>query len=195
MKTQIIISEQQITQAGQIKLFQIPLPKTTTKVVAIATDIRIAGKTRPTVIGFAKPEVISGTTRESIEPVLAASEGTKGDLIWDLRSNPLAGRLIVQSMEKANIFYYDQVWAVRFDDGFSTLYAGDNVSAFSVFYKPKPKAVDVPSETTILNCLYKDALGVTAGSSGVLVPKDGDIRVINTGYTLKVLVWIECEEN
>jgi hypothetical protein len=174
MKRRIIISEQKITRGGQLKHFQIPLPKNTKRVVAIATDIRIS------------PVLGEGGTLEAIpmegtgEPRRDGDPAGGTDVIWNMRDNPLMGKLIMQSMEKANIFFYDQVWAITFDDGVTELNSVESMSAFSMLIKKEPKAVDVPNDTTVLNCLYKDWFGATF------------LRDI--AYTVKVLVWIEYEE-
>jgi hypothetical protein len=164
----IIISEQKITQEGQVKFFQIALPKTTKKVIAIATDLRM--ELSPAL------RVISGSTIGIGE---LSRDAGGSDTQWDINTNPLAGRLIMQSMEKANIFFCGQVWALTFDDGFSGSDGIDSMNAFTVLYKPQPKTVDVPGGTTLLNCLYRDTLAASLRGAG---------------YTIKVLVWIECEE-
>jgi len=177
MKRRIIISEQKITRVGQIKYFQIPLPKNTTRVVAVATDVRFGSSGDSSGIGIGE-STDTGLPRDgSLEE---RDAGGITDSIWRLNENPLTGKLIMQSMEKANIFFYDQVWAITFDDGISELNSVESMSAFSMLIKKEPKAVDVPKDTTVLNCLYKDQFGATF------------LRDI--AYTVKVLVWIEYEE-
>lgn len=172
MRRRIIIKEQQITRAGQLKHFQIALPKNTKKVIAVATDVRFAS---PKDTGSVSSPV-PGSTGRLEEATPRDGDGSIGDTIWNMRENPLMGKLIMQSMEKANIFFYDQVWAITFDDGITELNSVESMNAFAMLIKKEPKAVDVPNDTTVLNCLYKDQF------------------MRDTGYVIKVLVWIEYEE-
>lgn len=169
MKQRIIIKEIEITRAGEIRLFQIPLPKRTKRVIAIATDLR-------------RGVISAGSTKGEGSGVLGGDDtpDSAPDPQWDTSDSSLAGRLIIQSMEKANIFFYDQVWALQFDDGFSDLDNINSMSAFTVLKKKEPKAVDVPCASTVLNCLYRDTLGA-------VLTKD-------TNYFIKVLVWIEYDD-
>lgn len=157
MKKRIIIAEERITKAGEHRLFQIRLPKNTKRIIGVSTDLRIE------------------------TAFLADPAGVPGDAIWNLNANPLAGRLTLQSMEKANIFFQDYLWVLLYNDGISDLDKMDSMDAFSVYTNKEPKAVNVPCNTTIINALYKDALGVTFDSDFV--------------YRVKVTLWTEYDEN
>mgnify|MGYP001579834728 CR=1 FL=1 len=174
MKTQIIITEQKITKAGEIRLFQIPLPKNTTRVISIGSDVRI--QTEFNSIGVQDAGVGIGVGVGVGGGYVIG--GGLDEVQWDLTQNKLAGNLIIQSMEKANIFFYEEVWTIAYDDGITNLESVESMNAFTVLKKTEPKKVDIPSGTTILNCLYNDAIGA-----------DNDTDVI---YRVKVLVWIEC---
>lgn len=177
MKRRIIITEQKITRAGLLKYFQIPLPKNTTRVVAVATDVRFgtSGSSSGISVGGSADSGLPGSG-----PLEGRDSVGIADSIWRLNENPLTGKLIMQSMEKANIFFYDQVWAITFDDGISDLNSVESMNAFVTLYKKEPKSVDVPIETTVLNCIYKDVLG--------------NLMRHDALYTVKVLVWIEYKE-
>lgn len=172
MKQCIIITEVKITRAGEIKLFQIPLPKNTYKVVGVATDVRL--ETDFDLIGVHDVGVGVGDDGGGGEVI---GGGHDNDLQWQLVDNKLAGRLVIQSMEKANIFFYEQVWTIGFNDGISNLESVESFDAFALLKKPEPKVVSVPFNTTTLNCLYRDAIG-----------SDNENDVI---YYVKVLLWVE----
>ena len=129
MRTRIIIAEDTISKGGEWRLFQIRLPKNTKRIIAVATDIRM------------------------ISEFIVDPSGIVSDAIWNTNGNPLGGRLLLQSMEKANIFFEDHLWVLLFNDGISDLDKVDSMDAFSMLVKPEAKTVDVPCETTIINAL------------------------------------------
>lgn len=172
MNERIIISEIKITKAGEIKFFEIPLPKNTTRIIGVGIDFRL--QTAWDMIGVHDVGIGIGGDDGGSEVI---GGGHDSDPVIDLIESKLAGKMIIQSMEKANIFFYDQVWAYKYDDGISNLESVESMKAFTVIRKPEPKAVDVPCNTIILNCLYRDSLGA-----------DSDSDVV---YFVKVLLWVE----
>ena len=179
-RQRIIVTEVKITKAGQLKNFQIKMPKNAIAIVGVATDLRVDGKLREGVFDILTPVVFPAKDILTIKLAEASIKGGNS-IEWDIRQNPLAGKIKLQSLEKANIFYSDQVWAVQFNDGIGAvtddLYA---VDAFAVLQKKEPRKVNVPANTTIINGLYKDLAGAS-------IKRD-------IAYTIKVLLWVETDE-
>ncbi len=180
-KQRIIVTEVKITKAGQLRNFQIKMPKNAIAIVGVATDLRVDRNLRDGV--FVLPTPIPAPAKDIVVPIEALEISFKGSntIEWNIRQNPLAGKIKLQSLEKANIFYSDQVWMVQFNDGIGNvtddMYATD---AFAVLQKTEPRKVDVPADTTIINGMYKDLMGAA-------VKRD-------IAYTVKVILWVETNE-
>lgn len=102
-------------------------------------------------------------------------------LSWTPASNPVLGRLKLQSMERANIFYEDWLHLVLLDGSMDDRGNIFPVSPYTLNKNYKPKKVDAPLETTIVKGIYKDTFG--------------ESRKKDFSYTVKVFVWVETEED
>jgi hypothetical protein len=169
-RVRILVTETNITKAGQVKHFQIKLSKHAYKIVGIETDVFLKSRSgkeiiAPLATAEIKPTEIFVPTRE------LRKEGYYN----------VAGKLSLQSMERENIFFSDWVRASVFYEGFL------KPSSFQIHSglkdirgKTAPKKVDVPVESTVINALYRDNIGKHLKQ---------DIT-----YTLKVFVWMETNE-
>jgi hypothetical protein len=179
-RIRITVKKVKITKAGQVKNFQIKMPKNAIAIIGVDTDLFFDGRLGDIAVIIPAPvlapakDAIAIRIAEALPKVGVSSE-------WNISQNPLAGNIKLQSLEKANIFYSNQVWAVQFNDGIpditTDLYAFD---AFAVLQKKEPRKVDVPANTTIINGMYKDLMGAA---------NKRDIA-----YTVKVFLWIETDE-
>ncbi len=161
-RARLIIKEVQITRQGEIKNFQIKLPKDTTRIIAIETDVRMDSDG---IVLIGGGGVISKTPY----------------LFWTQATNPVLGKLKLRSMERTNIFYEEWLHLILFNAGIPDMSGGLFVTNPTSLNKNKvAKKVDVPKETTVINGIYNDTIGVA-------VKKD-------IGYTIKVFVWVETEE-
>lgn len=181
-RARVIINEVKVTKQGEIKNFQIKLPKNVQRVIAIETDVRLESKAE----GFSTGE-ISPTPKIETPPVRESS-GTDADgrrsapfLSWTLQKNPVTGKLKLKSMERTYIFYEEWLHFILFNGGIPDMTIGMFArSPVSLNKNRVPKKVDVPVTTTIVNGIYEDTLGKFLGR---------DIT-----YTIKVFVWVETEE-
>lgn len=179
-RTRILITEVNITRAGQIKNFQIKLPKNAIAIVGVATDLRLNGRLANAAasIAYAAVAINNNTVTIKTVPIVAV---LNSQVPVNMAQSWLAGKIILQSLEKANIFYSDQVWAAQFNDGIGNI--TDDMYAMDAFETPKKAeatTVSVPAQTTIINGIFKDLVGAT-------LKKD-------IAYTIKVLLWIETDE-
>jgi hypothetical protein len=183
-RTRILITEVAITKAGQCKNFQIKMPKNAMTVIGIANDLRMHAKTASAdSAGAVLPPKYAIKDAELIKiPSLAAVDNLNPVEEMGNAKSFLVGKLLLQSLEKANIFYADQVWAVPFDDGIGNI--TDDPFAWDAFELPQKaayKTVSVPAGTTIINGMFRDLIGAS-------VKRD-------IAYIVKVLLWIETNEN
>jgi hypothetical protein len=169
-RTRIFITEVPITKAGQIKNFQIKLPGNAIKIIGVANDLRMG---IPSVGGVATGP---GNVPTSVKTPTAGSAGGLSNA-----PSGLVAKIILQSLEKANLFYWDRIWSLPFMDGIGSVtedpYAWD---AFQLLKKADYKTVSIPAGTTILNGILQDLIGAA-------LRKD-------IAYTVKVLLWIETDE-
>lgn len=102
-------------------------------------------------------------------------------LSWTPRSNPVFGKLKLQSMERANIFFEEWLHFLFYNGGIDDRGSLFPVSPYSLNKNYNPKKVYAPLETTIVKGLYQDSIGER-------VKRD-------MSYTIKVFVWVETEED
>jgi hypothetical protein len=184
-RARVIIEEMRITRQGEIKNFQIKIPKNTKRIIAIDTDVRINTQI---------PGLISGgvrSTKEAYASAVLASESSSSDstyrsklpyLIWNPRVNPPLGKLKLRSRERTNIFYEEWLHFIQFNAGIPDM----SIRLFdlhpaSLNKNNAPKKVDVPSDTTLINGLFEEYFGK-------LIRRDLD-------YSIKIFVWLETEED
>lgn len=147
-----------ISKADQIQHFQIRLPRNTKRVVAIDYDVVVTS-------------TLDGETTDATNTI---------DFKWNGKRNPVLGRLKLQSLEKANVFYSEWLklleWNINISD--KGIFP---ITPYSLLQKVVPKKVEVPPNTTVLNGFYEDVF----------------IKELNKNfaYEVKVCVWIETIED
>ena len=172
-KGYILITEVEITKAGQVKNFQIKLPKNVKAITAVDTDVRI--KSRMEVL---LKEVRTDIIAEVAIKIAGTVQGTF--LTWVNGINKVMGRIKLQSMERANIFYADWVHSNDLDGGIGNFLGSIYpTSPYTLLEMPEAKKVDVSSETTVVNGIYRDYYGVSLNR--------------DLAYTIKVFLWIELD--
>jgi len=188
----MIVHSFSISKPEQVHHFQIRLPRNAKQVVAIDYDLFVNAIARTNgvkadTLGVPKAEVNTNTINETVVPREQNANGTNEskrtnhiNFIWDNKSNPVAGRLKLQSLEKANIFYSQWLKALEWNIGIN-----DNgifpINPYTLLNKVKPIQVEVPPQTTILNGLYEDTVLKNAKE--------------NFSYKVKVFVWLEMKED
>ncbi len=183
-RARLIIKEVQVTRQGEIKNFQIKLPKNVRQIVAIETDVRLDH------VGEGATGDIRPAPKLEAAPAIAGKESAVGSdggrglpyLSWTQQQNPVMGKLKLKSMERTYIFYEEWLHFILFNGGVPDMSMGMlERSPISLNKNRTPKKVDVPVETTIVNGIYADTIGK-------FLKKD-------IAYTVKVFVWVETEED
>ena len=182
----VIISRIHITKAGQVKYFQIRLPKDTICIIGIETGGRLLSATK-------KPESGGSTGgasgiggagsgadtigRGSIFSLLGMSTA-KGKGGLPFYRNTLIGELKLQSCEKANIFYSGHVLT---DENIGARDYSQRLKwkakAYTHECKSEEDLVIVKGDSTLIQGFYKDRLG--------------EMRKEDTSYILQVYIWIK----
>lgn len=181
-RARLIIKEVQVTKQGEIKNFQIKLPKNVQRIIAIDTDVRIDSRIDGFVTGGIRPAP-KLEEKPVFDSIPIGSDGTRSApfLSWTLQKNPVTGKLKLKSMERTYIFYEEWMHFILFNGGIPDMTMGMLArSPISLNKNRIPKKVDVPVSTTIVNGIYEDTLGKFL---------QHDIT-----YTIKVFVWVETEE-
>lgn len=185
-RARLIIKEIKITRLGEIKNFQVKLPKNVRHIVAIETDVRLDQFLKDkgaSDTGVIVPiPVLETKAREAMAAEAIGREGNAPYLSWTQQQNPVVGKLKLKSMERTYIFYEEWLHFIFFNGGVPDMSMGMfNNTPFSLNKNRMAKKVDVPIETTIVNGIYEDSFG--AG-----LKRD-------VAYTVKVFVWAETEED
>lgn len=183
-RARLIIKEVQVARQGEIKNFQIKLPKDVKRIIAIETDVRLDSERAASETDGVKPSI---ETKPDLEYKPTEGSPTAEGRIsppylsWTLEKNPVMGKLKLKSMERTNIFYEEWLHFILFNGGIPDMSMGMFPrSPISLNKNRKAKKVDVPVETTIVNGIYHDTIGT-------FLKKD-------ITYTVKVFVWVETEE-
>lgn len=170
-----------IDKPSQVHHFQIRLPRNTKSIIAIDYDVFFSGTID------AVSDATGGSTHETNPNV--NPNGTEQTVFnrqlpldFSLTKNHVRtiGRLKLQSLEKANLFYNEWLKAQAFDDGISP--SGIFPAPLNnLLNKQKPKSVEVSPLATILNGLFQDYFL--------------SVNELKPSYLLKVFVWVETTEN
>ena len=141
MQEQVVITPITITKAGQIKHFQIKLPKTAKRIIGV----EIGGR------------LLTDSKVNGIAPIASAEIAVRAT---EFKRNTFIGELKLQSCEEANIFYAGHLQTDN------NLGYGD--FSQNRFWKINPfthqamafeETVIVNADSTIIQGVYKDSIG------------------------------------
>jgi hypothetical protein len=189
IREQVVITPVNITKAGQVKHFQVKLPKNAKRIIGIELGGRILTHGEVAIIRdtpFFSP-VAGGVEGSSGSAGGAASgsgsSGSSGEIRLSglFKRNKLIGEVKLQSCEEANIFYAGHL---QTDENIAM---GDFSqsrtwvpSAFTHQAQSFEERVIVDGESTMIQGMYRDRLG--------------EQTKVNYNYIVNVYVWIEIEE-
>lgn len=186
MQEQVVIAPITITKTGQIKHFQIKLPKTAKRIIGVEIGGRllVGNKEKDiTPIPILEVAVKNGEEMISILPPIAVAMPEIAELISAERAtafkrNTFIGELKLQSCEEANIFYAGHLQTDN------NLGYGD--FSQNRFWKINPfthqamafeETVIVDADSTIIQGVYKDSIGKQ--------------RQQDVNYLVNVYVWYQ----
>jgi hypothetical protein len=173
-REQVVISQVRITKAGQVKHFQVKLPKTAKRIIGIELGARGGFPRKEVVIirdGEVKP-VREGTG------VATPDSTTRSETFF--KRNTLIGELKLQSCEEANLFYSGYL---QNDENIALGdFSQSRVWTPTVFTHQThsfEEVVIVDAESTIIQGIYRDRIGEQSKT--------------DYNYLVNVYVWIEIE--
>jgi len=186
MKERVIIKQVPVTKRGEIQYFQIRLPRDAQHIIGIETGICRTGK------GFSEyvhsrayaAALASAVATPAIKvPVpVPAPRGGRFQSALFLRRDILIGELKLQSLEKANVFFSDDVYESDQNIGFADFSAVGLLTPapWTHEFKRFEEKVVVNGVTTLIGGYFKDRIGERFKT--------------NLSYSVNVYVWYEINE-
>jgi hypothetical protein len=168
LKEQVIVEVVEIEKPGEYKNFQIELPKNTKQIIGVETGIKIVS-TAASSSGVIV-EVAERTLRRYPDP-------TEYDTAFEIKKNPVAGILTLQSLCKENIFSRNDVYDYDRNIAYADFSFSGAVKHWTHCKRREELAVNVDGKSRVVEGYYKDLLG----RAGLLVVK----------YNVYVSLWIE----
>ena len=181
IREQVVITPVNITKAGQVRHFQVKLPKNAKRIIGIELGGRLL--THGEVAIIREPIKYSPVVGGIEGSVGSSGSGSSGEIRPSglFKRNTLIGEVKLQSCEEANIFYAGHL---QTDENIAM---GDFSqsrtwlpSAFTHQAQSFEERVVVDGESTMIQGMYRDRLG--------------EQNKINYNYLVNVYVWIEIEE-
>jgi len=181
MKEQVLITALKITKAGQVKTFQVRIPKNAVRIIGIEIGGRLIKSPRRDGTRSEAIDVASGngTIAGEFNPKLNMhAEAIKS--LMPFKRNVLFGELKLQSCEEANIFYAAHVMSDE-NIGMGDFSKKGNWDAhvFTHQQKTEEDIVIVNGDSTIIQGIYKDRIG--------------ELNKMDYQYIMNVYVWVEVE--
>lgn len=176
IREQVVVTSIRITKSGQVKHFQVKLPKNTTRIIGIELGGRWLAQSKD---GGTLPHATEAVFTELVKYEQVAIKAESRSPLF--KKNLLVGEIKLQSCEEANIFYAADV------QGDSNLAYGDFTQ--NAFWKPSTfthqahsfeEKIIVDGNSTIIQGVYKDRYG------------DQTKQVPN--YIVNLYVWTERQE-
>lgn len=183
MREKVIVTKLLITQAGQIKHFQVKIPHDAQRIIGIELTARYASMQiiQPQPIGIYVG--FSAPSSYSFKSMLSLGSGD----IFQITPDLLLGDVNLQSCEKTNIFFSGDVFFGDENLGYGDFTAMPRFSPSPAThgYKREEYETGAKGETTILKGIYRDRQqGVQGGINSLTGP-------IFFQYTVGVYVWYE----
>lgn len=164
-RARLIVKEIEISKQGEVKFFQIRLPKNAIKVIAVEHDILMISALELPIDIFAND---SGHVEVSKTPFLK----------WNTKTNPTVGKLKLQNMDRSNIFFEAWLSFIFLNGSMPDLsYGLFPKSPYSSNVSSKPKRVDVACTNSLINGMFTDTIGIRQNK--------------HMNYKVKVFVWVE----
>lgn len=174
MRARVIVKEITIRKQGEVQFFQIRLPKNAVRIIGVDSDIILISALEPQADGGIRPDKGNG--------VLPSVEVNRAPFLRGTsKSNPIIGKLKLQSLDRHNIFFETWLSFIYLNSSMPDMrYGLFPKSPYSLIRNSKPKPVNVPVSNTSINGLFTDAIGNRKQSDMI--------------YKVKVFLWIETNE-
>jgi hypothetical protein len=179
-RARLIIKEISIRQAGEFHFFQIRLPKNVVRITGIETDVTMISELETSSDGGSHPGGSGGMM----------PDGTTGNapeinrhpfLSWNSNSNPIVGKLKLQSTDRYNLFFETWVPLLLYKASLPDMsYGLFPHSPYSLIVPTKPKTIGIPCSSQVIYGMFKDDIGTR---------KSTQLR-----YRVKIFVWVQTTE-
>jgi hypothetical protein len=180
IREHVVITQVNITNAGQVKHFQVKLPKNAKRIIGVELGGRLLQRTdRP--ISDAMPAPYAEHSAAYSVSASGASAGAETSAPTYFKRNKLIGEVKLQSCEEANIFYAGHLQTDE-NIGYGD-FTQNNFwmpSAFSHQAQSLEERVVVDGNSTIIQGIYRDRIG--------------EQSKVSYSYLVNIYVWIEIEE-
>ncbi|MCD6068908.1 MAG: hypothetical protein K0S33_3734 [Bacteroidetes bacterium] len=174
-RARLIIKEFTIRRQGEIHFFQVRLPKNATHIIGIETDALMI-----TPLDVSPPPLGDGRPEDPMPPAAAPANRTPF-LKWNDKSNPVIGKLKLQSLDRHNIFFETWVPFVHFSAAMPDMsYGLFPKSPHTLILPTGPRTVGIPCNNTVVYGMYSDSIG--------------EERKMEIRYKVKVFVWVQTTE-
>jgi len=182
-RARLIVKEVVMKRQGEISFFQIRLPKNATRILGIETDVFMESflEADTSSSGSGSHGGAGGTRPDGTVGGTTAEVNRRPFLKWSSTSNPVVGKLKLQSMDRNNIFFETWVPFVFLNASLPDMsYGLFPKSPYSLIVLGKPKPIGIQCSNAIINGLFTDDIGIR---------KNADIK-----YRVKVFVWVQTTE-
>jgi hypothetical protein len=193
MREQALVTHLNITKAGQVRNFQVRLPKNTIQIIGIETSVRLLTGRRdevpvplPQPVPFPQPVPVPKQAAAQAAKVIVPIEFAG---LMTFRRDTFFGDLRLQSCEQANIFYAKHVQTdENIGMGDYSQSGSWRVLPYTHEGKAEEETVKVNGNSTIIQGIYKD------GYVQSRLAYNPDQIKIPVGYVVSVYIWIEIGE-
>ena len=186
MKERVIIKRVRITKKGELQYFQIRLPRDAEHIIGIETGLSRTGKgfsefVRDGGYRAAPAQAVAAAVPAIKVPVPVPAPVNRGFPIR-FRRDALIGELKLQSLEKANVFFSEDVFESDQNIGFADYSATRflSPSAWTHELHRFEEKVVVDGVTTLIGGYFRDRIGERFKT--------------NLSYQVNVYAWYEIKE-
>lgn len=178
-RARLIVKQITIQKRGEVNFFQIRLPKNVVRIIGIETDVFMlsaietdsSGATHGGGSGGVRPDGTTGAIEVNRRPFLQ----------WRVTSNPIVGKLKLQSMDRHNIFFESWLSFVFLNASMPDMSFGIfPKSPYSLNTKSELRTTGIPCSNDVIHGFFTDNIGVR--------------RNTDTRYVVKIFVWVQTTE-
>jgi hypothetical protein len=189
MREQALVTHLNITKAGQVRNFQVRLPKNTIQIIGIETSVRLLTGNRDGVPVPLPQPVPAPLPRQAVAQAAKIIVPFESAGLMTFRRDSFFGDLRLQSCEQANIFYAKHVQTdENIGMGDYSQSGSWRVLPYTHEGKAEEETVKVNGDSTIIQGIYKD------GYVQSRFAYNPDQIKIPIGYVVSVYIWIEIGE-
>jgi hypothetical protein len=180
-RARLIVKEFVIQKLGEINFFQIRLPKNATSILGIETDVLMESFLETDTIGSGSHSGGGGVLPDGTIAGSTPDVNLHPFLQWGSKSNPVVGKLKLQSMDRSNIFFENWIPFVLLNGSMPDMsYSLFPKSPYSLIVRGKPKPIGIACSNNIINGQFADSIGIA---------KNVDMK-----YRVKIFVWVQTTE-